>query len=228
MICDVNEAKRIFDKKQTALCRIVRDNQRFWHQKVVSITQEGQVRILYQVGNSYSVQASPNGPALWYITPERYEGGARKESLFFAHTVIDMNGASVYQNALKTPFLATNKVNPQAYLENAGFTLLRFQIEDIQQKDVRDLDQAELQSLGYHDANVNEALFRFWEHWTAKHDKSFRFWFDSRIADYMWYVNRRQMNQGLADVGGWERLQEVVRSRPNALYTAWFFKVKVG
>ena len=59
------------------------------------------------------------------------------------------------------------------------------------------------------------------------HDPAFKFWYEPRIVDYMWYTSQRQMNQGSLRSADGNTHSLLLKSRPAARYDAWCLDFRV-
>lgn len=101
------------------------------------------------------------------------------------------------------------------------------EITRIRREDIREISAEDVTAEGFRAEYPSGAYFGFIETWASMHDPAFKFWYEPRIVDYMWYTSQRQMNQGQSEVGGWEHLLAAIKSRPAAHYDAWVLDFRV-
>lgn len=101
------------------------------------------------------------------------------------------------------------------------------QITRIRREDVREISEADALAEGFKTYFTSDGYFEFIRTWASMHDPVFKFWYDQRITDYMWYTSNRQMQQGQSMVGGWDELKTAIKSRPLARYDAWALDFRV-
>lgn len=137
------------------------------------------------------------------------------------------------RNGVELPSHVVYEVGKQyAVMPARGVRGLRkvadIQITCIRREDVREISEADAVAEGFgYKYYPSEAYFGFIETWASMHDPAFKFWYEPRIVDYMWYTSQRQMNQGQSEVGGWEHLLAAIKSRPAAHYDAWVLDFRV-
>lgn len=104
-------------------------------------------------------------------------------------------------------------------------SIARIRILSIRQQDVRYISVEDAYAEGFRPGSSGrvptEAICGFLDTWCRMHDPAFVFWFEYRIADWMWHTNRRQMQQGTIEVGSWQSVLEAMKQRPAERYTAW-------
>lgn len=135
--------------------------------------------------------------------------------------VYDNNDRLVY--ATYTPLnIATGRY---AVMPARGVRGLRkvadIQITRIRREDIREISAEDVTAEGFRAEYPSGAYFGFIETWASMHDPAFKFWYEPRIVDYMWYTSKRQMEQGESCIGSWEHLQNAIKARPADHYQAW-------